>query len=220
MVTTVYLVRHCQSTGNTEGRFQGRFDAPVGEEGRKQLALLALRFRNEPLDALYSSPLTRAMETARAVNEYHHLPIQQREGLLEISAGDIENMLVTEVARRYPELTDHWNHAPDRCEFPHGETMEQVYTRVNRELDEIIAENPGRRMFIATHGGVIRNIYARVAHGSILGLRDGAVFGNTGVNVLLAEDGDLRFAQVNDLAHLPENLRRKPTIFSFETEAI
>ena len=98
--------------------------------------------------------------------------------------------------------------------------MEQVYARVNRELDDIIAENPGRKVFIATHGGVIRNIYARVAHGTIRGLRDGTVFGNTGVNILLAENGVLRFARVNDLEHLPEDLRRKPTIFNFHTEAV
>ena len=51
MVTTLYIIRHCQSAGNLTGRFQGRFDAPVSEAGEKQLDLLSLRFRNEHLDA-------------------------------------------------------------------------------------------------------------------------------------------------------------------------
>lgn len=220
MVTTVYLVRHCQSTGNTEGRFQGQFDAPVGEEGRKQLALLALRFRNEPIDGIYSSPLTRAMETAKAVNEFHGLPIIAHPGLIEIGAGDIENMPVTEVIEKYPELSRHWMETPDLCRFPHGETMRQVYDRVNAAIDGILAENPGKRLFVATHGGVLRNIYARVAHGCPEGVRDGTVFGNTGVNVLEAEDGRLRFTQVNDLDHLPPELRRKPTIYTFGRDPV
>ena len=57
MVTTVIIVRHCQSMGNTEGRFQGRFDADVTPVGEQQMELLSLRFRNEKLDALYTSPL-------------------------------------------------------------------------------------------------------------------------------------------------------------------
>ena len=58
LVTTLYIVRHCQSAGNLSGRFQGRFDAPVSETGEKQLELLSLRFRNEHLDAIYTSPLS------------------------------------------------------------------------------------------------------------------------------------------------------------------
>ena len=71
MVTTVIIVRHCQSMGNTEGRFQGRFDADVTPVGEQQMELLSLRFRNEKLDALYTSPLLRARRTAEAVNRYH-----------------------------------------------------------------------------------------------------------------------------------------------------
>ena len=71
MVTRLYIVRHCQSTGNIAGRFQGRFDAPVSPQGEQQLELLSLRFRNEAIDAVYSSPLTRAYRTAEAINRFH-----------------------------------------------------------------------------------------------------------------------------------------------------
>ena len=81
MVTTLYIVRHCQSAGNLSGRFQGRFDAPVSETGEKQLELLSLRFRNEHLDAIYTSPLVRAYRTAEAINRFHNLPIQVCQGL-------------------------------------------------------------------------------------------------------------------------------------------
>ena len=197
MVTTLYIIRHCQSAGNLAGRFQGRFDAPVSEAGEKQLELLSLRFRNEHLDAIYSSPLIRACRTAEAVNRFHGLPIQKEEGLLEIDVGDMENMLLSDIGQKYPELAYHWDHAPDLCRFPHGETVA-----------------------VTTHGGVIKNLNARVEFGSIQGLRRGKVFGNTSVSVLEAEDGALRWKLVNDMSHLPEELRRAPMQYTFHTEAL
>lgn len=216
MVTTVYLIRHCQSMGNIQHRFQGRFDAAVSPDGEKQLALLGLRFRNEPLDAIYTSPLKRARATAEAIAQYHpELEIREDPGLIEIDCGRMENLLLAEVAEQFPETARHWDEAPDLCHFPGGETMEQVYQRVNQALDRIIRENEGRKVAVATHGGVLRNIFARVSYGELIGIRKSEVFGNTGVSTLLAEGGALRWESVNDLSHLPENMRRPPTKFSF-----
>lgn len=220
MVTTLYIVRHCQSAGNLSGRFQGRYDAPVSETGEKQLELLSLRFRNEVLDAIYSSPLIRAYKTAEAINKFHGLSIQKDNGLLEIDVGEIENQLLTEIGIKYPELAHNWDFSPDLCVFPGGETMVQVYERINRTIDQIIADNPGKRVAISTHGGVIRNLYARVQYGSIEGLRKSVVFGNTSVSVLEAEDGKLTWKTINDQSHLPEELRHSPTQYTFHTEAI
>ena len=220
MVTTLYIIRHCQSAGNAGGRFQGRFDGPVNEQGEKQLELLSLRFRNEHLDAIYSSPLIRAYRTAEAVNKFHGLPIHRESGLLEMDVGEIQNKTLSEIAEEYPELAHNWDHAPDLCRFPHGETMEEAYRRVNRAIDRIIAENPGKTVAVTTHGGVIKNLNARVEFGNIQGLRQGKVFGNTSVSVLEAEDGVLRWKLVNDMSHLPEELRRAPMQYTFHTEAL
>ena len=81
-MTTVYLVRHAKSIGNTERIFQGRSNFRI--VGRRPGAVageLAERFRNIPLEAVYSSPLQRAVQTAEAVSHYHHLPIQTEEDL-------------------------------------------------------------------------------------------------------------------------------------------
>lgn len=220
MVTTLYIVRHCQSTGNIEGRFQGRFDAEISPAGKKQLDLLSLRFRNEKIDAIYTSPLKRAYQTAEAVNRFHGLPIQATDGLLEIDVGDMENLKLSEIGEKFPKVAENWDKSPDLCEFPHGETMKQVYQRVNGALDRIIIDNLGKTVFIATHGGVIRNIYARVCSGCVEGIRESAVFGNTGVSVLKVENGKLSWTLINDQFHLPEELRRPPTVYSFHTEAV
>ncbi len=221
MVTTLYIVRHCQSMGNIQHRFQGRFDAPVSPDGEKQLELLSLRFRNVHLDAIYASPLIRAFRTAEAVNRFHDLPIQKSEGLLELDVGEMENLELSEIGKRFPEVARNWDQSPDLCEFPGGETMKQAYFRVNATLDEIIAANPGKTVLLATHGGVIRNLDARIRTGRIEGMRDGTVFGNTGVSILeAAEDGVLSWKLVNDISHLPPELRRPPTKYEFHTEAV
>lgn len=109
MVTKVYLIRHCQSTGNIEHRFQGRFDAPVSPAGEQQLELLSLRFRNEPIDVIYTSPLTRARKTAEAVAKYHpDLPVLIDHDLTEIDCGRMENLLLTEIAEQFPTTARHW----------------------------------------------------------------------------------------------------------------
>lgn len=221
MVTTLYIIRHCQSMGNIQHRFQGRYDAPVSPDGEKQLDLLSLRFRNVQLDAVYTSPLSRALRTAEAVNRFHGLPIQKRDGLLELDVGEMENLELSEIGIKFPEVAKNWDQSPDLCEFPGGETMKEAYVRANRAIDEIVSENPGKTVVVVTHGGVIRNLDARIRTGRIEGMRDGTVFGNTGVSILTVDgQGKLVWKQVNDLSHLPPELRRAPTKYEFHTEAI
>ncbi len=216
MVTKIYLIRHCQSMGNIEHRFQGRYDADISPAGEKQLELLGLRFRNEPIDAIYTSPLKRARKTAEAIAKYHNIEIIQEPGLIEIDCGRMENLLLTEVAQQFPEVAVNWDRSPDLCQFPGGETMAEVYERVNKALDKIIAENEGKTVVVTTHGGALRNLYARIQFGEPIGIRKSEVFGNTGVSTLTAGDGKLYFESINDLSHLPEDMRRPPTKFSFE----
>ena len=216
MVTKIYLIRHCQSMGNIEHKFQGQYDADVSPAGEKQLELLGLRFRNEHIDAIYTSPLKRARATAEAIAKYHNMEPIAEPGLIEIDCGRMENLLLTDVARLFPEVALNWDRSPELCEFPGGETMREVYERVNAALDRIIAENPGRTVVVTTHGGALRNLYARIQYGEPIGIRKSEVFGHTGVSTLIAENGGLRFESINDLSHLPENMRRPPTHFSFD----
>lgn len=217
MVTKVYLVRHCQSMGNIEQKFQGQFDADISEAGAKQLELLGLRFRNEPIDMIYTSPLKRARLTAEAIAKYHTIDVVEEPGFLEMDVGELEDQPLKVLAAQFPETAKQWDQSPDLCEFPGGETMAQVYTRVNGALDKVIVGNPGKTVVVTTHGGVLRNLYARITYGELLGIRKSEVFGNTGVSTLLAEDGVLRWESINDLSHLPEDMRRPPTKFAFFT---
>lgn len=216
MVTKVYLVRHCQSMGNIGGRFQGRYDADITPEGAQQLELLGLRFRNETIDGVYASPLLRAKRTGEAIAKYHQMEVIEEPGFLEIDVGEMENLPFLEMVRRFPELTWNWDHSPELCVFPGGETMEEVYHRVNAALDRVIGENPGKTVVVATHGGVLRNIKARVDFGDISGIGNCEVFDNTSVSLLEWEDGALRWKFTNDTSHLPPEMRKPAVSYRFD----
>lgn len=221
MVTTVYIIRHCESMGNVQHRFQGRMNTPISEKGAKQLDLLSLRFRNEKIDVIYSSPLDRARKTAEAVARFHDVEIHLLDELSELDVGEMEGLTLAEIGEKFPVVAKNWNETPDLCEFPNGETMKQAYARVNAALDKIIDENRGKTIVITTHGGVIRSIDARITTGCIEGMRGGSVFDNTGVSILTAdENGRLSWQLVNDLSHLPPELRHAATQYKFNTEAV
>lgn len=96
---------------------------------------LAERFRKIPLDAIYSSPLQRAMQTAEAVNHYHHLPVQTEEGLCEIFAGEWEMKHFSDLPVLFPDQWRLW--CEDEAHFcaPNGESIVQVHHRLSSTID-------------------------------------------------------------------------------------
>ena len=101
-MTRIYLVRHAEAMGNVQEFFQGRTDCEVSEKGKKQLELLAERFKDIPIEAIYSSPLKRTIDTAEAVNKYHGLPIIRDEGLIEVDGGVWEGKPWADLPKLYP----------------------------------------------------------------------------------------------------------------------
>ena len=86
----LYLIRHAEAMGNVKEFFQGSLDVEISSKGFKQLEELKSRFKDVSLDAIYSSPLKRAVQTAQAINEYHRLNIGIVDNIKEINGGDIE----------------------------------------------------------------------------------------------------------------------------------
>ena len=86
-MTRLYLIRHAQAQGNIDRVFQGRLDGELSARGQEQIKFLARRCKEYGIQAIYSSPLIRAYETAKAVNEYYHLPIFLKKEIIEIDGG-------------------------------------------------------------------------------------------------------------------------------------
>lgn len=149
------LIRHGQSQGNAEGRFGGHTDTPLSPLGRKQAAATATALANETFNAIYSSDLPRAIETASPLAQLTGVEIQPAEAFRERSVGVMEGLTFEEAAEQHPEQYG----ALLRRDFEHvllgGESYRQTLDRASQKLDEVIEEYRGGRIVIFTHTGTI-----------------------------------------------------------------
>jgi broad specificity phosphatase PhoE len=143
-VTTLLLVRHGETDWNAEGRLQGHTDLPLNEPGRRQARTLAGELAGDGIEAVYSSDLARARETADIVAERLGLPVVLDPDLREKDWGTWEGLTGEE--RERVELV--------------GETTEAHRERMLRALGAIAARHPGGRVLVVTHGGSMRRVQA------------------------------------------------------------
>jgi broad specificity phosphatase PhoE len=151
VATRFILIRHGQTEWNRTERFRGHADIPLNETGRIQAHKIAARLAAEPIDALYSSPLQRAVQTAEPLAETHHLPIQQQEGLIDINFGALEGLTVDEARQAFPEVIEKWLAAPGRVKFPKGDSLRAVRARIEKLLAELAAQHPNQTVALVSH---------------------------------------------------------------------
>lgn len=142
-MTTLLLVRHGETDWNADGRLQGQTDRPLSDFGRNQARKLAEELAGEPLEAIYSSDLVRARETAEIVGERLGLPVVLDAELREKDWGTWEGLTAVE---------------RDRVEFV-GESTEEHQERMLRALRRIAERHPGGgSVLVVTHGGSMRRV--------------------------------------------------------------
>jgi uncharacterized phosphatase len=152
MSTTILLVRHGETDWNRERRFQGHADRPLNELGRRQAGELADVLRRERLDAVYTSPLRRASETAAIVAERLGLEAEELDALREIDVGAWQGLTIDEIKVRFPEASSvDW-----RWGWEGGETYEELAARVIPALFDLPRRHPGGTILGVTHAGPIR----------------------------------------------------------------
>ena len=151
-MTTILLARHGETDWNREGRWQGWADPPLNETGRAQARALAEQLRGTPFDAVYSSDLQRAHETAELVAAPHGVPVVADEGLREIDVGSWSGLTRAEIAARFPD-----------GERPDGETRDVHGARVLAAVERIARANPERRILVVTHGGTMRALHGHLS---------------------------------------------------------
>jgi len=153
-VTIILLARHGQSDWNATRRWQGHADRPLTEKGREQARALAERLRHVELDAVNSSDLRRAADTAAAVsNEVIELP-----ALREVDVGSWSGLTRAEAEERFPDGVARWREG-----FPgwdDGESYEEMTRRVLAAVLEIARRHEGGRVLVVSHGGPIRALHA------------------------------------------------------------
>lgn len=157
-MTTILLARHGESDWNRDRRWQGHADRPLTDLGREQARELADRLAATELDAVYSSDLERARETAAIVAEPHQLPVKELPDLREVDVGSWSGLTRAEAEERYPNAFRRWTEGEEG--WDDGETYEQLSERVVGAVLTIAARHPGDRVLLVAHGGSVRAVHA------------------------------------------------------------
>jgi broad specificity phosphatase PhoE len=155
--TELFLIRHGQTDSNVNGLLHGSTDVPLNDLGRQQAIRVAERIHEMGgFTTLYASPLQRARLTAEAIAKKTGLSLTLHEGLAEMSFGSAEGVPFRDVPELYPEIYARLNDLEDYdVRFPDGESRFEFATRVRNAFDDIIAREPGNRVIVVAHGGVI-----------------------------------------------------------------
>jgi broad specificity phosphatase PhoE len=195
------LVRHGQSTWNRERRIQGQLDPPLSDEGRHQAMQVARRVAGRRLAGFYTSDLERAHQTARVIGETVSVTPSPLTGLREIFLGRWEGLTTEELAEQFPAAWAQWTEEPSWDVVPGGEGAERFETRVNAELDSILARHEQGDVLVVTHGGVIQ-----VALHRVVGRHNHGLFPfrieNASISTIEKRNGRFVVSGVNDTSHL------------------
>jgi broad specificity phosphatase PhoE len=161
-VVRLLLIRHAETEHNRDGRVQGQADIPLSELGVRQALALAEHLRHEPIAAIYSSPLARALTTAEAVAEPHQLPITVEPDLMEMNVGEMEGLSGAEMRSRFPEFLAEWvTERGPLLEMPGGESLLQVQERAWCVVERVRAAHHDETVAMVTHNFVLLSLITR-----------------------------------------------------------
>jgi len=204
MTTRFIVVRHGQTHWNVVAIIQGQGDSDLTQEGIAQAEAIAERLALEPCDALISSDLGRAHETARRIAARNGKPIVLDRRLRERCFGVGEGMSYEEVDRAYPGAFARIRDVDPDFVIPGGESRRQFHERVRGAFEAMAREHPGKTVVVVTHGGVLATFYRHV-HGIDLGVAHPIAIANASYNVLRHEAGRWAVETWSDSAHLGED---------------
>jgi phosphoserine phosphatase len=187
----IILARHGETEWNRIGRFQGRSDIPLNEKGKTQVKALATALREEPLTAIYTSPLIRAVETAESVRACHPgIALKQAPDLIEMDLGAYEGMYVKDWADRYPDVRRDWQRTPSSVQMPDGENLKAVQNRAVASLERIAGHHSSpSTLLICSHNFVIISILCHVRRMSLDRFRE--IKQDTAAYSIIEKQGDL-----------------------------
>ena len=195
------LVRHGETQWNRENRVLGYADIALNEEGRRQAQRVALALKGERVDAIYSSPLQRAMETAAEIARFHQVEVGADDAFKEMDAGELDGLTYEEMREQYGDFLREWLKDAPSLKMPGGESLSELQERAWQGLERIIASHPDGAVILVSHNFTILCIICRALGIPLtqfrrLRLNTASIsslnFGERGISLLL----------LNDICHL------------------
>jgi broad specificity phosphatase PhoE len=201
-MTKLILARHGETMWNVEKIYRGRADVNLDEVGIKQAELLGKYLSNWRLEAICSSPLKRALDTANTVARYQRVGVHVAAGLIDFDYGEWQSLTEEEAKRVYPTLHNEWLNNPHKVKMPGGESLEDVRKRASEVVNDVLSKHHGS-VVLVSHRVVIKVLIC-----SLLGL-DNSHFWNInqdvgGITIFDYVDGRFVLTRHNDTSHLRE----------------
>ncbi|MDE2428046.1 MAG: histidine phosphatase family protein [Burkholderiales bacterium] len=204
-MTEILLIRHGETAWNAIKRLQGHLDIPLNAEGTRQAKALAWSLQNEKLDAIISSDLQRAVQTAGEIARLQGLGTRIDAGLRERCFGGFEGQLYSELPHLFPTEYAAWkSHDPDAA-FPsgerQGETIRQFHRRVTEHIFYYARQFEGKKIAIVAHGGVLECAYRAAKDLPLNTPREVSIY-NASINRFEFDGVTLKLLLWGDIAHL------------------
>jgi len=206
-MTELILARHGETEWNVEEVFRGTIDIELNETGVKQAGLLAGYLSDTKIDAIYSSPLKRALETARIIARSHRLEVETAPELIDLDFGEWQGLYLKQVKSRFEELYAEWVNHPERVRIPSGESLDDVTARALALVKRVLNRHDGAVVMVS------HRVVNKVLICALLGL-DNSHFWNIrqdtcAVTTFACEGGRFVLTGHNDTSYL-KPLKRAP----------
>ncbi|MDB5815898.1 MAG: histidine phosphatase family protein [Rhodocyclales bacterium] len=199
--THICLVRHGETDWNVERRLQGHEDIPLNATGVAQAGALADALVSTRFDAIYSSDLARALDTAEAVASRLGIAVTQLPAARERNFGIFQGLTRQEAEQRFPAMQARVARREPDFIPPEGESLRQCFERISVMLDALADNHAGQRILLIAHGGVL-DAARRFVTGMPLDAPRDFELGNAALNWLIRAGGIWALQDWNDQSHL------------------
>ena len=200
-LTRILAIRHGETAWNVGARIQGHLDIALNDTGRWQARRMAAALADERLDAIYTSDLQRALQTAQALADASGQTIVANAGLRERCFGEFEGLTFSEVELRWPDQGARWRKRDPRFGPPGGETLQRFYDRCVETVNRLAHGHPGQTIAMVAHGGVLDCLYRAATRIDLQAPRSWQL-GNASINRLRYTPEGLTLVGWGDTGHL------------------
>jgi len=194
------LVRHGETDFNRADVFRGRVDLPLNERGRMQARAAADYLAADSLEAFYSSPMQRAMETAAAIALPYGSEASALEYFIDVDYGQWSGKSIDEIRATWPQEFSIWADDPDETTFPDGEAVRAVRARLEEGLEWLASEIDGRGLLVG------HKLINRIILCIVLGLPTTGIWrleqSNGAINIIDRGEQGWVLRRLNDTSHL------------------
>ena len=195
-----YCIRHGQTVSNAIGRIQGQSDSPLSNLGKRQCEAVAEALAELPIDAIYASPLRRAIDSAACLAARLNLELRLDDRLMEINAGLFQGLAWEEIEKLHPAEARLWkSHDPEYC-IPRGESRADVARRAEAVFRDIHRAGHDS-VIVMAHGGVLsaalKALLEIPPRLNPFSLENGSI-------TTLAWDADVKLLSLNQTGHLAD----------------